>query len=63
MYTKGKTFLQNPDVATAKKGAIPTSKKNGFLSLDEASLVHEIIEQSTSVKWVFLYAPFLGMFL
>jgi hypothetical protein len=33
-----------------------------FLSIDEAALLHEIIDQSTSLKWIFLYAPFFGIF-
>lgn len=33
-----------------------------FLSLDEAALLHEFFTQSTSLKWIFLYAPFFGIF-
>jgi hypothetical protein len=33
-----------------------------FLSLDEAACLHEIIDQYISIKWIFIYAPFAGMF-
>ena len=33
-----------------------------FLSLDEASRLHEILDQSTSIKWVYVYAPFGAIF-
>ena len=33
-----------------------------FLSIDEAAMIHEIIDQTTSVKWVFVYAPLMGIF-
>jgi hypothetical protein len=33
-----------------------------FLSLDEAAGLHEVIDRTTSVKWVFVYAPFAGAF-
>ncbi len=28
-----------------------------FLSIDEAAMIHEIIDLSTSLKWVYIYAP------
>jgi hypothetical protein len=34
----------------------------GFLSLDEAASVHEIIDQALHVKWVYVYAPFTAIF-
>jgi len=33
-----------------------------FLSIDEAAMIHEIIDQTTSVKWIFVYAPIVGSF-
>ena len=33
-----------------------------FLSLDEAACLHEIIDIMTSIKWVYVYAPFAGIF-
>jgi hypothetical protein len=33
-----------------------------FLSLDEAARLHEIIDDRTSVKWVYVYAPFAAVF-
>ena len=33
-----------------------------FLSLDEASQIHELIDQHTSIKWVYVYAPFGALF-
>lgn len=33
-----------------------------FLSLDEMVGIHEILEQVITVKWVFLYAPFVAAF-
>lgn len=33
-----------------------------FLSIDEAAVIHEIIDQTTSVKWVVVYAPVVGSF-
>lgn len=33
-----------------------------FLSLDEAAHIHELITKATSIKWVFIYAPFAGAF-
>jgi len=33
-----------------------------FLSLDEAAGFHEIIDNTTSMKWVFVYAPFGAIF-
>ncbi len=33
-----------------------------YLSLDEAAQLHEPLTQWTSFKWVFVYAPFFGMF-
>jgi len=32
-----------------------------FLSLDEAAQMHEIIGVLTNVKWVFIYAPIVGL--
>jgi len=31
-----------------------------FLSLDEGAQIHELINQLTDVKWVFIYAPVVG---
>lgn len=31
-----------------------------FLSLDEAAQIHEIIDQLTDIKWIFIYAPIVG---
>jgi hypothetical protein len=33
-----------------------------FLSFDESARVHEIIDNSTSIKWVFVYAPIAAAF-
>ena len=33
-----------------------------FLSLDEAARLHELIDRSTSIKWVYIYAPFGAIF-
>jgi len=33
-----------------------------FLSFDEAAMVHEIIDKITRIKWIFVYAPFAGVF-
>jgi hypothetical protein len=34
-----------------------------FFSLDEAARLHEIIDKTTSIKWVYVYAPFALVFL
>lgn len=31
-----------------------------FLSLDETARIHEIIDQATNIKWVYVYLPILG---
>jgi len=33
-----------------------------FLSFDEAAMFHELIYKITRIKWIFLYAPFAGIF-
>ena len=33
-----------------------------FLSLDEVARLHELIDTYTSVKWVYVYAPFAAIF-
>ncbi|OMH38044.1 hypothetical protein [Motiliproteus sp. MSK22-1] len=33
-----------------------------FLSLDEGARLHELIDRSTSIKWVYVYAPFAAVF-
>jgi len=33
-----------------------------FFSLDEAARLHEIIDVNTSIKWIFIYAPLVGIF-
>ncbi len=33
-----------------------------FLSLDEAARLHELLSECTSVKWVYMYAPFSMLF-
>jgi hypothetical protein len=33
-----------------------------FLSIDEAAMIHEIIDDTTSVRWFFVYAPIVGSF-
>ena len=33
-----------------------------FLSLDEGGHIHENVTRVTSIKWVFIYAPFAGAF-
>ena len=33
-----------------------------FLSLDETARLHEIIDTVTSIKWVYVYAPFAALF-
>jgi len=35
----------------------------GFFSLDEAARLHEILDETTSIKWVYVYAPFAVAFL
>jgi len=58
IFIVGKTVLRSPYFWLLFSGVYC------FLSLDEGAGLHEIIDKTTSLKWVYIYAPFaLAFFL
>jgi hypothetical protein len=60
IYFYGTTLLSQSD--RWRSFWILMSSVYCFLSLDEAARLHELIDKHTSLKWVYVYAPFGAIF-